>query len=194
MYSLILDSTNVKLNVGLAKDNVLIDEISYECWQKQSEMMIPEIKKILENNIVSPKDINEILVTIGPGSYTGVRIALTIAKVYAYCLNIPCYFFSSLMVLENYNKKSICVINARSNRSYFGVYDKNKVLVSDTIKTNDEVINYINNHQDYAVCGDTDYLNIDGENNSVSSNMILLKDNSHLVKDIMSLKAIYLKD
>lgn len=194
MYSLILDSTNTYLNVGLGKDGNLIDEISYECWQKQSEMMIPEISKILLNNNISPKDIGEILVTLGPGSYTGVRIALTIAKVYAYCLNIPCYAFSSLLVLQNYNKKSICLINARSNRSYFSVYDKNEAVIFDTIKTNDEIKDFIENYKDFVICGDTNYLNIEGENNSVCKNMLLLKNDKYLVKDIMTLKAIYLKD
>ena len=95
MLSLILDSANKELGVAIAKDNEIIDEIKYDAWQKQSELMIPEIEKIFKRNSISPKDINEILVSQGPGSYTGVRIALTIAKVYAYALNLPIYAFSS---------------------------------------------------------------------------------------------------
>ncbi|MBO8427900.1 MAG: hypothetical protein IAC58_05105 [Firmicutes bacterium] len=46
MISLILDSSNVYLNVGLAINSKLIDKISYEAWQKQSEYMIPELSLI----------------------------------------------------------------------------------------------------------------------------------------------------
>ena len=110
MLSLILDSANKELGVAIAKDNEIIDEIKYDAWQKQSELMIPEIEKIFKRNSISPKDINEILVSQGPGSYTGVRIALTIAKVYAYALNLPIYAFSSLNILENPEKPSICLM------------------------------------------------------------------------------------
>ncbi len=194
MYSLLLDSSYKDLVVGLGKDNVLVSETSYECFQKQSEYMIPEIKNILSKNNIDPKEIKEIYVTLGPGSYTGVRIALTIAKVYAYALNIPCYAYSSLKVLQNYDKPSICLLNARSKRSYVGVYNKNEVIVKDCVMTNEEVLKYIEEHKDFEVCGDTDYLEIEGYKASISSNMLNLKNEDDKVKNIMTLKAVYLKD
>ena len=194
MLSLILDSANKELGVALAKDNEIVDEIRYEARQRQSELMIPEIDNIFKKNHVNPKDINEILVTEGPGSYTGVRIALTIAKVYAYALNLPIYTFSSLNVLASLNQTSICLINAKGGRSYFGVYEKDNALVKDMVLKNDEVLKYINEHKDYEICGDTSYLNLTGTKNDVLKNMLSLKDEAHKVKNILSLKAVYLKD
>ena len=188
MLSLILDSANKELGVAIAKDNEIIDEIKYDAWQKQSELMIPEIEKIFKRNSISPKDINEILVSQGPGSYTGVRIALTIAKVYAYALNLPIYAFSSLNILENPEKPSICLINAKGNRSYFAVYEKDKVL------TNGEVIEYVNSHPEYVICGDASYIDIVSEKYDVLKNMLRLKSDKYLVSNILSLKAVYLKD
>ena len=193
MNTLILDSTNIDLNVGLYINGHLYF-VSYPCRQQQSEKMIPEIDKLLKEYNLSPKDINEVLVTNGPGSYTGVRIALTIAKVYCYALKIPCYVFSSLEVLMNVNKPSICLINARSNRSYFAVYDKNKCLIQDEVKPNDEVLNFIKEHPEYNVCGDLEYLNLKGYKGNLFETMLLLKSKEHLVKDIFTLKAVYLKD
>lgn len=195
MLSLLLDSADKKLLVALFKDDKKFDEISYEAWQRQSELMIPELKKILDRNKIDPKEINEIIVTLGPGSYTGVRIALTIAKVYALSLNIPCYAISSLAALKSNRGNSICLINARSNRSYFAVYDENgKAIIQDKVLKNDEVINYINEHKDYHVCGDVTYLNIEGENNDLATSMYSLKSDDTLVENILSLKAVYLKD
>lgn len=194
MYTLILDSTYKDLCVGLAKDNILIDSIIYEAWQKQSEYMVEEIQNILKQNNVDPKEINEVIVTNGPGSYTGVRIALTIAKIYCYCLKIPCYVLSSLKVLQKINKTSICIINARSNRSYIGVYKNNEVLLNDMIMKNEDVLNYIDKHKEYALCGDLLFLGLEGQKENIINNMLSLKNDKNKIDDIFNLKAIYLKD
>ena len=194
MLSLILDSANKELGVALAQDGTLLDEIRYEARQRQSELMIPEIENIFKKNHVNPKDVGEILVTVGPGSYTGVRIALTIAKVYGYALNIPVYAFSSLEVLADLEKPSICLINARSNRSYFAVYEKGNAIVNDQVLTNDEVIKYVSEHKDYVICGETSYLDLVSENSDVLKNMLALKNDSYKVENILKLKAVYLKD
>lgn len=195
MLTLVLDSANKELLVALFKNGIKLDETRYEAWQRQSEFMILELDKILKKHEINPKSIDEIVVTKGPGSYTGVRIALTIAKIYAYSLNIPCYAISSLEALKNERGNSICLINARSNRSYFAVYDENgKELVADKILTNSEVVSYVNEHEDYHICGDASYLNLVGENNDLASNLYSLKSDKNKVSNILSLKAVYLKD
>lgn len=193
MKTLLLDSTYKDLNVGLDIDGEM-HKISYECFQRQSELMISEIDKILKENNVNPKDINEIVVTHGPGSFTGLRIALTIAKVYCYAVKCPCYSLSSLNVLIKKSVPSICLLNARSGRSYFGVYKNNEIIEEDQILTNDKVLEYIKNHPDYAVCGDVEYLGIEGYKADLIDNMYFLKNEDNKVKDIYTLKAVYLKD
>ena len=96
--------------------------------------------------------------------------------------------------LEDFNKPSICLMNARSMRSYVGIYDGKNIIISDTIKKNDEVLELIKKYPTYQVCGDTKYLGIEGYRNNLSETLLALKDESNKVKDIMSLKAIYLKD
>ena len=195
MLSLLLDSANKELLVALYKDDKKIDEIRYEAWQRQSELMIPELDKILKRNEIDPKTIDEIVVTQGPGSYTGVRIALTIAKIYALSLNIPCYAISSLGVLKDENKTSICLINARSNRSYFGVYEANgNVLIEDKVLPNKEVLDYVEEHKDFAICGDVTYLGLENQESDIAKNMMSLKNESNKVQNILTLKAVYLKD
>ena len=194
MYTLLLDSSNTSLAVGLAKDNVLLETIIYEAWQEQSEHMIPEIDKLLTKYQVKNEEILDVMVGIGPGSYTGVRIALTIAKTIAVALNVPVYLVSSLKILKFGNKPSICVINARSNRSYIGVFEGEKTLVSDQIMTNDEVKQYIAEHLDYVVCGASSYLGIEGYISNVLEEMLSLKNSIVPMKDSLGLKPVYLKD
>ncbi|MBR1581805.1 MAG: tRNA (adenosine(37)-N6)-threonylcarbamoyltransferase complex dimerization subunit type 1 TsaB [Bacilli bacterium] len=194
MISLILDSTNRDLNVGLGIDDKLVDFVSYECWQRQSESMIPEIEKLFLKHQINPKDVNEIIVTKGPGSYTGMRIALTIAKIYSYSLNIPCYAISALAALSCEDKTSICLMNARSARSYFGVYKNGNIIISDTIKTNDEVLEFASKHPEYVLCGDLEYLDKEGYKANVLYNLLRFKSEANKVDDIFKLKAVYLKD
>ena len=193
-YCLLLDSSNTSLTVGLGSEEKLLDYTSYEAWQTQSEHMIPEINALLNKHNVSKDDINGVMVSIGPGSYTGVRIAITIAKVIAVALNVNVYPVSALQILKFPKKPSICLINARSNRSYVGVYNEEKCLLQDCIMTNDEVKEYISKNPDYQVCGATKYLGIDGYMSNIAKEMFSLMGKVSPCNDSRALKPVYLKD
>ncbi len=194
MIALLLDSSNKNLSVGISKDGKVLAAIEYEAWQQQSELMVPEIKKALEANNLSIDDLKAIVVAIGPGSYTGVRIAVTIAKIMGFLLDIKVYKVSSLYVLKHTTNPTICLINARSNRSYIGVYHGENILIKDTIMTNDEVDSYIAEHQEFVIAGDTSYLNIKSINTNRFINMIEAIKEDHIVGDLLALKPVYLKD
>ena len=194
MATLLLDSSNTSLSVGFENNGVLIGFTSYEAWQVQSEHMVPEIDKLMEKLGLSRKDITKVVTSIGPGSYTGVRIALTIAKITSLACNAPIYPVSSLRVLKDNDKPSICVINARSNRSYFGVYKGNEIIISDTIKTNDEVKEYIANHKDYSICGDARYLGYENNDTNICKQMVSLLNVLDKAENDLSVKPVYLKD
>ena len=193
MVTLLLDSSNTSLSVGIA-DEKLIDYVSYECWQSQSEKMVPEIDALLRKHNIQRKDIKDIVCVIGPGSYTGVRIALTIAKTISLALNIPVYPVSSLRILKCDDKPSICVINARSERSYFGVYQCEKVIIEDCIKTNEEVLKYIEENKDYVLCGDARYLGKEKSDYNVCEQMLSLIKVLDKKEDTLGLKPVYMKD
>lgn len=194
MYTIILDSSNTELSIGLVKEGILLDSTSYEAWQQQSEFMVKELAVLLDKYKVKNEDIKDIIVSIGPGSYTGVRISLTIAKTIATALNIDIYPVSSLRVKKCDNKPSICLINARSNRSYFGVYFENQIIVNDTILSNDEVRKYIKEHPNYVICGDTKYLGIEGYKADVLKQALSLYKSLEKCESTLGLKPVYLKD
>ena len=194
MYTVLLDSSNTSLTVGLAKDDQLLESISYESWQSQSEHMIPEIDKLLTKYNVSKDDISDVVVAIGPGSYTGVRIAITIAKTMATALGCKIYTISSLRCQKDRKNPSICVINARSGRSYFGVYEDEKILVEDCILTNDKVIEYIDSHPNYSICGNASYLGKEGLVPDIARELLSLKIVSLPVDNPLAIKPVYMKD
>ena len=193
MYIILLDSSNTNLSVGLAKDNILLESVSYEAWQRQSEYMILELDKLFAKYGIKKEDISDVIVAKGPGSYTGVRIAITIAKTMATALGAKLYAVSSLRVLKDLAKPSICLINARSGRSYIGVYEGTKTILDDQIMKNEDVLKYIEEHPDYSVCGETKYLGIEGVISNNIEEMLSLKRSLDSLNPL-SLKPVYMKE
>lgn len=193
MITVLLDSSNTNLSVGVAKDNLLLECISYEAWQRQSEYMILELDKLFNKYGISKDDISDVVVAKGPGSYTGVRIAITIAKTIATALDAKLYAVSSLRVLKDGARQSICLINARSGRSYIGVYEGTKTLLEDQIMKNEEVLKYIEDHPEYSVCGETKYLGIEGVISNNIQEMLSLKESLDSLNPL-SLKPVYMKE
>ena len=194
MFIVLLDSSNTSLTVGLANEQGVLESTSYEAWQSQSEHMIPELDALLDKHNVSYKDISDVVVSIGPGSYTGVRIAITIAKTIAVATGAKLYGISALRCQKDRKNPSICLINARSGRSYFGVFRDDEVLVEDCIMTNDKVIEYIKAHPDFAVCGNAAYLGIEGKEPDIARELFDLMNCSSPIDDPCALKPIYMKD
>ena len=195
-YTLLLDTSDKYLTVGVALDDEVIYSTSFEAWQRQSEFLVVEIKKAIEQVNISLKDIDTIVTGIGPGSYTGVRIALTFAKVLASTANVKIKTVSSIALLGDTSISFVGLINAKSKRSYIGIYDKGNVVLKDTIKTNEEVLSLIEKYKElgYEIKGDLSYLNIDTTPSDIVKGLLSFSKISEEVKDVLSLKPIYLKE
>lgn len=195
MNCLLLDSSDKYLTVGLSKDNKIIAFSHYEAWQRQSELMIVEIEKLLKESGIDPKIIDTVVSSKGPGSYTGIRIALTIAKTFAYALDTKLYLVSSLEALRKVGRNSICLINARSKRSYIGIYDEEGIpILEDCIKDNSEVFDLIDKYKDFEICGDVSYLGLENKETNLLFALLDAIDEKHCISDIFSAKPVYLKD
>lgn len=192
MLSLLLDSSGTYLNIGIAKDGRMIDKISQYAWQKQSEIMIPEIIELFKKHEFTLKDINSVVTSLGPGSYTGVRIALTITKILGLALPIKVYSVSSLKILKKAQTPSICRINARRGRYYVGVYQGDQVLLEDGVMEKDSMDNYLTTHPDFLL-RDLDQMSFE-DREDIFLNLIEAENFNHEVKNIHTLKPVYLKD
>jgi tRNA threonylcarbamoyl adenosine modification protein YeaZ len=129
MITLFLDTHNHILNASLIlNDKVIIKE--KESVNSHSVLLLPMIKEILDENSLKAKDINKIIVVNGPGSFTGIRIGLTVAKVLAYSLNIPIYTISSL--------KAYLISNDIDNKCFF--IEDNKGFYLCALDKNNEVL------------------------------------------------------
>lgn len=137
MLSLVLDTSFRYLTVALAEDHHVLASVSYEAWQKQSEFTMQELARVFEQAGKKPQQVDRIGVTIGPGSYTGIRIALTIAKVMASQLKIPLVTISSLQLLAGTLGEWHVITDARGGRCFYGHYRDGIALQSDLLTTLD---------------------------------------------------------
>ena len=189
-----IDTSDKRLYVCLYDGEKPLAVTSYEAWQRQSEYLVEEIAKAFETSGRQKKDLEAVITSIGPGSYTGVRIGLTVAKTIAFALKIPLFLVSSLELLQDDTRLSVCLMNARSKRSYFAVFDHGESLIAPCIKTNDEVRAYLAEHPECVVCGDTAYLGSEGYASDFGSRLLACLDEKHRCAEPFAARPIYLKD
>ena len=134
MMMLYLDTTSSFLYTAIIENDKVIAEIKEHLGNNLSEYTLPRIEEMLNVKGISPDEINKIIVVNGPGSFTGIRIGLTIAKTLAWAKNISIIPISSLeaMALSADGDYDYVVpaIDARRNYLYASIYDiKNNSFV-----------------------------------------------------------------
>jgi tRNA threonylcarbamoyladenosine biosynthesis protein TsaB len=117
MITLCMDTSHVFLVLALLQDDKVIAKVQKECWKRQSEEIFPELTAMMDSVSLKPEDIDQIVISKGPGSYTGVRIAMTVAKVFCAMADKPLY---TIPTLQLYAGKRTCrvITDARGKRVY----------------------------------------------------------------------------
>ena len=159
MKTIVMDSANKYLVVALYENQKCLASLQEEGNRKQSEYAIVYLQKLLQENHLKMSDFDEMVITIGPGSYTGVRVALTIAKTLNATMNIKVKTVSSLKAMAGM-KKAISILDARSHKLFLGIYNEGKVIVDDCLINIDEFENYQKQYTDYEIVGDTHLVGI----------------------------------
>lgn len=95
MKTLFIDTHLSDINILLFDNFQLIDECHVISEKHNSKFLLPSIKKVCDNN-----DYDQIIVVNGPGSFTGVRLGVTVAKTLAYCKNIPIKSVTALAIMN----------------------------------------------------------------------------------------------
>lgn len=143
MISLFLDTSSSYLTLAILKDGKELKSL-YEYLDKDmSKETLNKIKIIMDSLNLKPNDVSNIIVVTGPGSYTGLRVGVTIAKTYAWGLHKNLYSVSSLKTLATTisleNIYIVPIIDARRGYFFAGIYDEeyNEVLKDTYIKYED---------------------------------------------------------
>lgn len=146
MISLFLNTSIDFLSIAIVKDGVVLDSFYTKLNNDLSKITLSVIDDMLNRLSISKKNIERIVCVNGPGSFTGLRIGVTIAKIWAYSLNIDIVGVSSLYVLATGVEGSyiVPIINARRGYVYAGIYDNNyNVVMEDCYISLEELSNKV---------------------------------------------------
>lgn len=132
MISLFLDTSSSYLNVAVLKDKVVLKEDYIYLERELSKMALKRIADLIESLGLKSNDIDQICCVNGPGSFTGLRVGVTIAKTFAWGLNKKLVSVSSLLAMATSiidQDYIIPIIDARRDYVFAAIYDKNYNLV-----------------------------------------------------------------
>ena len=158
---LAFDTVSSSFSIALKKDNNLI-EINKENIKNHNEELLPILSDFLKDNKTSLNEIDCIVMGIGPGSFTAIRIAFSTIKTICYAKNIPIIGISSLETLykniASYNGIKLSMIDARKGSIYANIYKDNTKIRENLDLTYEEVLNLIKDiateNDTITLCGD----------------------------------------
>ena len=157
MLNLILDTSTKYLYIGLVQDNKILDEKIFEGSKNHAGNSVYQIDLLLKEHNLKISDINNVYCGFGPGSYTGVRISVTIAKMLASFADINLYGISSLYLAgSGYDNKNVAVMfDARRGNSFTACYGEN--VIADKLRSNEEFLNTVNSFEDLVVVNESNF-------------------------------------
>lgn len=156
--TLYIDTTSSTLYTGLVKDETLLIEIQEKLGKNLSTYTLSKIDEMFQKVNLKPIDIDQIIVVNGPGSFTGIRIGITIAKTFAWALKKDITTITSLeamAVSTDIKKFKVPVIDARRGYVFAGIYnEKNEpILKNQYIKLDTLIIAAESLNEPYQLIG-----------------------------------------
>lgn len=130
MKILAFDTSSRALSLALLEDKELLGETTFNIKKNHSITLMPTIDFLLKSLDLEPADLDRIAVAQGPGSYTGLRIAVATAKTLAHTLKIELVGVSSLLALvpEQVEGLVVPIMDARRNNVYAGFYQSGQAV------------------------------------------------------------------
>lgn len=161
MKYLYIDTSSAFLFSAIVEDDKLISEKKLELGHDLSKDALYEISKMFEENNINVDDINKIIVVDGPGSFTGIRIGITIAKVYAWAKNIKVTTTNALLSMALSSKKTcihVPILDARNDYVYAAIYDENyKELFNPQFLLKKDLLKELEKYNDYTFISNDEF-------------------------------------
>ena len=156
MKVLAFDTSSKALSLAILEDKQVLAETTINIKKNHSITLMPAIDFLMASLDWTPKDLDRIVVAEGPGSYTGLRIAVATAKTLAHTLNIELVGMSSLLALVPYQQEGLFVplMDARRNNVYAGFYENAKPVMPEAHLPFERVIELIKDASQVTFVGE----------------------------------------
>lgn len=159
MISLFIDTSLSDVSIALAENEKILSVIHENIPGEHSIYVTKYIEDILKDNNITPNEVGEIIVVNGPGSFTGIRIGVTIAKVFAYIVNNRIVSISSLRarVIGKKGDYLLSTIDAKHSNYYIGLYDKNYNKIIEEFTSKEKIDSIIKEYNPQIITENDDY-------------------------------------
>ena len=157
-------------SVAIAKGENILANQHFSAPMKHSAELFPCVTKMLENNNYSPQQIEHVYISIGPGSFTGLRIATTMAKMMHLANNVKIVAVDTLDVIaanadeyiqsqpdSNIDKIAV-ILDAKRSRFFVAAYQKTpkgwEKILDDCLMTSKQFVEKFDNQQPIWLLGE----------------------------------------
>ena len=173
MKILLIDTTSSNVIVSIVNDDKVLYTYNDKVINDMSSKIISIIDEACKNTNISLNDIDKIIVSNGPGSFTGIRVGVTVAKVVAWTLKKEIVPISSLELLattKTEKKYLVPMIDARRGNVFGAIYDTNlDCIKKDSMISIQDLVNNLDSNYELI---SYDNLNIE---NIISPDINILK-------------------
>lgn len=156
MNILVLDCAVTKLSIAVKTEDKFISQ-TYDIGMRQSEILVPTIDEILSKAGITAADLNYSALTIGPGSFTGLRLGISALKAIELAYNVPVYGISSLTIYSYAYKDLglpiLACIDANKDKFYACLSDQNSLILEEGDYEVEEIISKLNGLSKVLVAG-----------------------------------------
>lgn len=173
MNILVIDCAVSRLSIAVKADNKMISEV-YDIGMRQSEILVPVIQEVLEKVDLKPSDLDYTALTIGPGSFTGLRLGISALKAIELAYNVPVYGISSLKAysypFSSFDVPVLSCIDANKDKFYANISCGSKEILKDGDWEVDDILKALTGCDSVFVTGpDAEKLSkiINESNNSI---------------------------
>ena len=156
MKVLAFDTSSKALSLAILEDKQVLAETTINIKKNHSITLMPAIDFLMASLDWTPKNLDRIVVAEGPGSYTGLRIAVATAKTLAHTLNIELVGMSSLLALVPRQQEGLLVplMDARRNNVYAGFYENAKPVIPEAHLSFAEVLEKVTDAEQVTFVGE----------------------------------------
>lgn len=148
MNILAIDTSTMISTVTIGSDDEIIGDFNVNQQKTHSESLVPMVESLLKLLGMEISDIDTFVISAGPGSFTGLRIGMTIAKTLAQVNDKKLIPVSTLLAMANNSSSEAykCpMIDARGNRVYAAVFDENfNEVIKEDLYTIDDFASRVN--------------------------------------------------
>lgn len=148
MNILAIDTSTMISTVTIASNNEIIGDFNVNQQKTHSESLVPMVESLLDLLGMNIKDIDTFVIAEGPGSFTGLRIGMTVAKTLAQVGGKDLVPVSTLLALANNSSSKTLkapMLDARGNRVYGAVFDGDfNEIVKEDLYTIDQFSGLVN--------------------------------------------------